>query len=228
MLRGFIVAFGVAAARAQASCEGNGFVFHAGQLQLNPDSAPSAMQEANAGVDFVSVAETCCTPCAADPECEGFLFIYPERCLFKSGPMILGANLQTDAAAVGLQGGLYTQISPRAPPTPSSPPSSSPPMRHNVRHFVSFGAIVVVLIFGSSLMIAVYLQRGIVLTQASVVINIKETPAPLHAARATNDVGSPLPSATVSVPLDTGAMTGLWVYSRNERKQHERNSLLGP
>lgn len=134
--------------------------------------------------------------------------------------------------------------SPPSPP-PSAPPPSPPPKRRNVRPFFSFGAISVVLLFGSGLMIVVYLRRGIVLAQESVVNIIKETPAPLDAAQATDDFGSPLPplkplpgggpaartmalpSAMVSVPLNRGAATSGWVDARNGRKQNERKSLLG-
>lgn len=158
------------------------------------------------------------------------------------GSVLLGANLHTDAMAVGSQGGLYAQISPPAPhPLPPSPP----PTRRNVRHFFSFGSVSVVLLFGSGLMIAVYLRRGIVLSQESVANIIKDTPSPLNAAPTIDDFGSPLPplkpagditpldpqnlslpSAMVTVPLDVGAAPGGWVEARNARKQYERMSLL--
>ena len=134
--------------------------------------------------------------------------------------------------------------SPGLPPAPPSPPS----VRRNVRPFFSFGAVSVVLIFGSGLMIAVYLRRGIVLAQESVENIIKDTTAPIDAAQAMDDFGSPLPpikpppvggrcasprnvalpSAMVTVPLDRGAAASAWKEAQKARKQSERKSLLGP
>lgn len=167
------------------------------------------------------------------------------------GSAILGANLQAGAMAMGSQGGLYAQISPPAPhPLPPSPPQlpgSSPPTRRNVRHLFSFGSVSVVLLFGSGLMIAVYLRRGIVLSQESVVNIIKDTPSPFNAAKTIDDFepslpplkrpddstppnphSMALPSAMVTVPLGVGATPGGWTGAQNARKQYERTSLLSP
>jgi hypothetical protein len=216
------------------ACVEGGFVFHAGQLQIEADPAPTSMQVANARQQFVSVAATCCVPCSADPECAGFSFVYPDRCFFKRGPLVLGANLVTDAAVVGSQGGLYTVGNPPSPAndlghfnTPSLSPLSPPPLRPNLRNYVSFGSVCAVLLFASALLVAVYLRRGVVLAQISVENVIQKTPKSdaTHDDTSSSHTTTPaslalapglqVQAATVRVDLSNGWRPGL---ARSERK----------
>lgn len=81
------------------------------------------------------MAETCCGQCAANPNCQGFVYVYPDQCYFKARPMdYTPGNLRTDVG-LGEQGGVYARPPPSPPPPyapgqaqpPSHPPSPPPP-----------------------------------------------------------------------------------------------------
>lgn len=215
------------------ACVDGNFVFHVGQLQIAADPAPTSMQVANARQQFVSVATTCCAPCSADPECAGFSFVYPDHCFFNRGPLVLGANLVTDAATVGSQGGLYAIVNPPGPPNDLGHfnTASPPPLRPNLRNYVSFGSVCAVLLFASGLLVAAYLRRGVVLAQVSVEKVIQKMPKSdaTHDDPSSSRTTTPPPlvlapglqvqAATVRVDISNGWPPGL---GRSERK-----SLLG-